>query len=111
LFVLEAISEHNCEGSVSTKTPTDIYNNIITYPQPATDFIQIELQTTDNQADTNFELIDLTGRTVQVFASQNLLEGKNEITFDLNSSISNGIYFLRISSKKGSQSHKIIVRK
>jgi choice-of-anchor B domain-containing protein len=111
LFVLEAISEHNCEGSVSTKTPTDIYNNIITYPQPATDFIQIELQTTDNQADTNSELIDLTGRTVQVFAPQNLLEGKNEITFDLNSSISNGIYFLRISSEKGSQSHKIIVKK
>ena len=111
LFVFEAVSEHNCENIVSTKTPTAIYNNIITFPQPATDYIQIELQTSDNQADTNFELIDLTGKIVQVFASQNLLEGKNEITFDLNNSIPNGIYFLRISSEKGNQSHKIVIGK
>jgi len=111
LFVLEAISDHDCENVVSIKTPNNIYNNIITFPQPATDFIKIELQTTDNQLDTNFELIDLTGKTVQVFASQDLIEGKNEIVFDINNSISNGIYFLRISNKKGIQSHKVIIGK
>jgi choice-of-anchor B domain-containing protein len=111
LFVLESVSDNECENSVSTKTPEDIFNKLITYPQPASDFIQIELQTTANQEDTQFELIDLTGKTVQVFASQNLLEGKNKITFDLNRSISNGIYFLRISNEKGSQSHKVIIGK
>lgn len=111
LFVLEAISEHECEDVVSNNNLTNTYNNIITFPQPASDFIQIELQTSDNQENTNFELIDLTGKSVQVFASQYLFAGINEITFDLNSSISNGIYFLRISSEKGNQSHKVIISK
>jgi choice-of-anchor B domain-containing protein len=108
LFVLESISEHECENIVSIKSPHKIYNNIITFPQPASDFIQIELKILNNQEIAKFELVNLTGITVQTFAPQNLAVGKNEITLDLNNSIPNGIYVLRISNEKGSQSHKVI---
>ena len=93
---------------MSIKSPHKIYNNIITFPQPASDFIQIELKILNNQEIAKFELVNLTGITVQTFAPQNLAVGKNEITLDLNNSIPNGIYFLRISNEKGSQSHKVI---
>ena len=111
LFVFEGVSDNECENAVSTETPENIFNKLITYPQPASNFIQIEIQTSDSQEDTQFELINLTGKSVQIFPSLNLLEGKNEITFDINNSISNGIYFLRISNEKRSQTHKLIIGK
>ena len=47
LFVLDAISEHNCELILDANTPEDFVNNISIFPQPALDFIKIELQATD----------------------------------------------------------------
>ena len=109
LFVLEAISEHNCENISSTDTPQNWIGAIKIAPQPASDFIKIELQSTDNQQNTNIELIDLTGKIIQVFPAHDLFFGKNELTLELNSSISSGIYFLKISNSKGSVVEKLIV--
>lgn len=111
LFVMEAISDHDCESSVNTQDLSNSFNNLKIYPQPANDFLQIELQSASKQNNTSFELIDLTGKNVQTFATQDLIEGKNEISLQLNTAIANGIYFLRMANKNGSQSHKVIVNK
>ncbi|HFC00303.1 MAG TPA: choice-of-anchor B family protein [Phaeodactylibacter sp.] len=110
LFVLEAISDHSCENTiVKTYTPQNWIDNINIFPQPANDFMKIELQSIDNQQDTNFELIDLTGKTIQIFPSRDLFFGKNEFTFTLDSSIPSGIYFLKIFNSKGSVTRKLII--
>ncbi len=111
LFVLDAISEHTCEVVLDANTPEDFVNNINVFPQPAIDFIKIELQATDNQLNTTFELVDITGRTVQVFANQNLIMGNNELSLELSESINSGMYFLNIAQENWSVSKKIIIGK
>lgn len=111
LFVFEAISDHACENAVSTITPESSIQNIKIFPQPASSELTIEIKSIENQFKTNFELIDIMGKTTQTFEQQDLTLGKNKISLQLNNKTASGIYFLKISTNDKNVIQKVIIAK
>lgn len=111
LFVLEAVSTHECENLVSIETIESPINTIKIFPQPAVSELQVSLESIDNQGVVDLQLVDLMGKSVQVFSQQDLLEGKNEFSLSLKEGISTGMYFLQISNSDWKISKKVIVSK
>jgi PKD repeat protein len=83
------------------------FGNINVYPNPASESITVSF---DNQLGNSIEisLIDAFGRTVVSETVQSL--GLNELGLNL-SSISNGMYTLKLTSNNNIVSRKVIVRK
>lgn len=79
----------------------NLSNHINIYPNPATDFLNIE--TKSLQIET-IEIYDLTGR--QILQNQNLINNKLEI-----STLSNGFYIVHIKTNLGVWNEKIMVVK
>ncbi|MGB1120535.1 MAG: T9SS type A sorting domain-containing protein, partial [Saprospiraceae bacterium] len=79
----------------------NLSNDINIYPNPATDFLNIE--TKGLQIET-IEIYDLTGR--QILQNQNLINNKLEI-----STLSNGFYIVHIKTNLGVWNEKIMVVK
>jgi len=73
-------------------------HSVKTYPNPASDFVKIQSKNTIK----SIQLFDIQGRVLQT-----TIENKKETTIDL-SKQSNGIYFLKISTEKGSKIERII---
>lgn len=76
----------------------DVDNSISVYPNPATDIINIQSNTTIK----SMQLYDVQGRVLQTS-----LENNANAVIDI-SQKSNGIYFLKITSEKGSKVEKIV---
>lgn len=79
--------------------PLVLQNEI--YPNPCKGIFTIKTNTTDSQ---NVSLTDMTGR-------QLLNLTINGTTAIVNNSLTNGVYFLFISSKHGKSQNKIVVSK
>ena len=85
------------------ETGTFEYLNV--YPNPAKDNITIVLQAKENQ-NVSFDLMTITG---EIIISENSeVSGKFTKSLDI-SSLSKGVYFLRIINKKGIVNKKIVV--
>ena len=80
---------------MSTSNPVINYNSIKIYPNPASEFIYADLQF--NQA-TEFDakLFDMNGKLVKSFRINQESVGRHLIKMDV-SSLTNGIYFLKIN--------------
>lgn len=79
-----------------------ISDNILIYPNPASEFINIE--TRQIESDLNIELINELG---QIVKTDYLIQGDISINIDINS-VSSGLYFLKISNNDGFIIKKII---
>lgn len=75
-------------------------SNIVVFPNPATDIINIASKTTFVE---KIVIIDMNGRTVQ----ERFFKGNTEIQMDL-SELSKGIYMMNILSDRGSIVKKIV---
>lgn len=87
-------------------TIDDYYEIIKVYPNPNNGNFIVDLNRNNNKDEYNFELIDITGRICNsgyIFS----YEESKEIT---NPKLSNGIYFIRIYSKKNTLSRRIIIK-
>jgi hypothetical protein len=75
---------------------TDVENEVSLYPNPSNTFVHI------NNAPANavFSLIDLTGKTVYTTSNHTIQT----------SDLSNGIYFIKITSQENSKSIKLVVK-
>jgi Leucine-rich repeat (LRR) protein len=73
-------------------------NSITIYPNPANSILSIECNSVIN----TIELYDIQGRLLETEITE-----KNKVVFDI-SSKQNGIYFLKITSEKGSKVEKIV---
>jgi hypothetical protein len=73
-------------------------NSITIYPNPANSILNIECNSVIN----TIELYDIQGRLLETEITE-----KNKVVFDI-SSKQNGIYFLKITSEKGSKVEKIV---
>lgn len=91
---VESISEYFRQAKVSL------------FPNPASDEISIELNTTEN-AVVEFTLVDLTGQTV-VNRNLNFAAGTNKHTIQLNN-VSNGIYMVKLSKGNEVYTNKLII--
>ena len=69
--------------------------NVIVYPNPVSEKATIGFNI-EKPSKVSVTAIDLTGKTIQTFADNQLHEGLNEITWDV-SKLTKGIYFVRIS--------------
>ena len=91
-------TDGNCDDYLTLNTENLALNSMSIYPNPATDFVTI----TSEQPIDEVECFDFLGKKV-------------EIVFDLNnnqvnvSSLSEGVYFLKISAHKNQQIVKLIV--
>lgn len=101
---------------------TNIYNNPISnpisigiYPNPASDFINIELNLIDFK-EINVSIMDLSGRIIYI-ANQNSItkHNKQEFSLDLNSvlrgTLSPGLYLLKVETNGDIAIGKFEVRK
>ncbi len=97
--------------STTTYTALDVNDfikndlKVVIYPNPATEFIAIQTQMTEN--DLKVELINELG---QIVKENKILQGST-LTIIETDSVYNGIYFIRISNGNQSKSYKIIIAK
>jgi Zn-dependent metalloprotease len=80
-------------------------NSFNVYPVPASNYVNVEFKSNLYEK-FNFELTDITGRTVKYFAKE-VNAGNSVLTFDI-SDLSKGIYLLEISNDSFKVTKKII---
>ncbi|MEQ9218575.1 MAG: DUF1501 domain-containing protein [Cyclobacteriaceae bacterium] len=105
-----------------TYTPMDLISDVITgqqkfrddfyrieklYPNPATNYTQIDFFINDIQ-EMRFELINLKGAVLSSF-KRKLNPGKHTVSLVLDQ-FSNGIYFVRVTSEKLNETRKLIIQ-
>jgi hypothetical protein len=89
------------DKDVSTATE----NDIILYPQPAQDYVLLQFNEKDN-GKIKISVFDQTGRTV---ISEDAITGT---TYRFNtSSLTNGLYYIRITTENGAISKKMIIQR
>jgi hypothetical protein len=99
--------------NVPSGTTTYLANNsfdlnntkVSIYPNPAQDFIAIQTQMVEN--DLKVELINELG---QIVKTSKILQGSTLSILETDS-VYNGIYFVKISDRNLSKSHKVIIQK
>jgi len=96
-------------AGTTTYLANDSFNfnddKIIIAPNPAKDFIAIQLQMAENNL--KVELIDELGKVVK---TSEILQGSTLSIIETDT-VYNGLYFLRISSDKESKTFKVIIDK
>ena len=93
-----------------TSLPEVLAADVKIGPQPAADYLALTLSLTQaEQLDTR--LVDMTGRTVQVFDAQQLTTGRQQIELTLDNQLTNGLYILEMALGEEKLSRKVMVRR
>lgn len=119
LFVLGAIEEncaYNMAGACEVEVNSideipSLFTDMQIFPQPATDQLNVQITTLEHLNDVHLSLQNNIGQTVQIFPSQNLIEGQNNISFNLNPSLSTGFYVLYIESNQTKMARKVVIER
>jgi len=90
------------------QTNLDLKTILQTYPNPARDYIFVDFSVPENNISVKLELIDMTGKIVNNFISENFSKGTYHNTYYLNN-ITSGRYFLRYSYGTKSFAKSIII--
>lgn len=91
---------------ISSTKALDLNLSFQVYPNPATDYLTINLNTpTVGLQDYQLQLINFNGQTVAVQQTNNL----QNFTFPLNE-ISSGLYLMQVQSENGFWTEKIIIK-
>jgi hypothetical protein len=96
------LKQVDLDGKIVYSQAVDVYfgdnTPVRVYPNPATDLLQVEIQTTRNM-DVQVFVTDATGR--QVLNNQTLLySGSNTLQIPL-FSLQSGVYFVHVKNKQG----------
>ena len=78
------------------------------FPNPITEFVEVEF-TLDKHRNLNFELMDVTGKSVTLLLRERVKTGLNKFTFSI-ANLNPGVYFLKISESGGVVGTKRIVK-
>ena len=85
---------------LGTSTQRTVWQPTINlFPNPTTDYLNLTIEVQTSITLTT-RLIDLSGKTVEVFDNQALNSGTHQLRYDI-SHLPNGIYNLILSSEKG----------
>jgi len=87
---------------VSLKTDKASDKSFSVYPNPSNGLVHVRANGTGRQ--TNYEIYDMTGKPVQTGVVKNL---DNVIGLNL----AKGMYFIRLHTDKGVETHKLIIQK
>ena len=96
------INEPVTTYSPSTGLANNIKTSIIVSPNPATEFVAIQLSGLQNE-DVQIELIDLQGKIIQ---SDKIVQGSTITYFDVRK-LYDGFYFIKVTGKNFSKIEKI----
>jgi hypothetical protein len=96
------ITEPVTTYSPSTGIADTIKTNIIVSPNPATEFVAVQLSGLQNE-DVQLELIDLQGKIIQ---SDKIVQGSTITYFDVRK-LYDGFYFIKVMGKNFSKIEKI----
>jgi len=97
----------NFDQVVSTKElSNDIAINV--FPNPASSQIAVDLAMTETVSDLDIQIMDVAGRTLSTRALNNVQNVRE--TFDV-SSLTNGIYFMHVTSDLGIQTQRFVISK
>lgn len=77
------------------------------YPNPANDKISVNIDSKDNEL-LNIGMYDITGKLVSTLL-QEAKQTASRYDFHLNNDISNGVYFIRVSSTTGQSYKKLVI--
>jgi hypothetical protein len=83
---------------------------IAVYPQPAQHLIGLDLQLPEAIAQAHFSLWNLSGQQVADFGTHTLNKGAQQLEFSRPGSLPGGLYALRIESKTGAHSLKVLLQ-
>ena len=81
--------------------------NVNLYPNPASNFVTIEVFDKYNTGDLRLEIMNSLG---QVISSRSITNSNEKIIMDVNN-FSKGLYFVRISSDKVYMTKKLLIQK
>ena len=96
------INEPVTTYSPSTGIANAVKTSIIVSPNPATEFVAIQLSGLQNE-DVQIELIDLQGKIIQ---SDKIVQGSTITYFDVRK-LYDGFYFIKVAGKNFSKTEKI----
>jgi len=88
--------------AMSVSIESENSNNISIYPNPATDVLNINLSGLQDLTGLSLQILDITGKTVYT-------TNENITKVDV-SSLTSGIYLLKINTEKGVYNQKIIIK-
>jgi len=86
----------------------EVVKEITLFPNPATDNVRLRLDLRENQ-NVRIDVVDAAGRIVQSPFSGMMTSGSQSILIDLDSKMTPGMYFIRLSGKDGIAVRKLIV--
>ena len=112
---LNVLNELTCTTILDQLNPItsqiNINNTILTtnlYPNPAKDFLNIDLDLTENESST-IELYNSEGKLIKTLFHEKTLAGKYTIQFNLNA-LTQGTYFIIIKTETGNQIVKKFIK-
>jgi hypothetical protein len=103
----------NWDPQNTVYTPASIKENTIAidkvnvYPNPSSGITHIDFSLTKEES-IKIEVLDITGRSFMTLENGSLNAGQHNITFDA-SSLSNGAWFVKISTSTNSKTKKLFV--
>ena len=81
---------------INIPRPDDkLLTNVQVYPNPVTDMLNVKYNVSRN-AYVNVKIMDVLGNDVVTLFSQRVENGDQSITYNVNSKLTRGFYFLRI---------------
>ena len=93
-------------GTANISNLTNNLNQVIVYPNPVNDILNINFELNKLTA-TKIELLDLSGKQIGIILHENL---KGMISEEINTSdFTNGIYFVKIQAESETITKKIVV--
>jgi len=88
----------------------NVKNNVIVYPNPANDFVNVSYKLTSATQPVEVSVTDITGKVVYFTKVVNSSVGTNVFGFDTEA-FTNGIYVVKVSSNEGNSTRKLSIQK
>ena len=98
------------ERTSSIEEIESVKNNVIVYPNPANDFVNVAYKSTTAGQPVEISVTDMTGKVVYFTKVVNLSVGTNVFGFDTEG-FTNGIYVVKVSSNEGNSTRKLSIQK
>ncbi len=87
----------------------EVVKEITLFPNPATDNVRLRLDLSKNQ-NVRIDVVDASGRVVQSPFAGAMTSGTQSIQIQLDSSLTPGMYFVRLTGEEGIAVRKLIVK-
>ena len=108
-YILFSATTLKSDSGATDISISDYSNDVLVYPNPASDFIKIKLSTNIEVA--SISIYNISGMQLGNFINP-LSEDTNEISIDFrNLNLKNGIYLLELKSKNNRYINKLIIQK